>query len=593
MPFSDGDQRLLEELGRRAAQAIVNARLYREAVLAQERLQSVVEHVPAIVYSAAMDETISSLYVNPQVVDVLGYQPEAFLNDTWFWINHIHPDDRNRISEVMERLKMGIPLDEEYRMIASNGRTVWLWDRAGLIRDENGDPTFIQGVAVDITARKRFEEQQARQLRRAFYDPLTDLPNRSLFVDRVAHALSIATRADATLGILHIEVDRFKMINDSLGRAAGDDLLRAITTRLRQCTRPGDTLARLGGDEFGILLEQSGEADVADVAQCINAALAEGFDLGGRMTFISSSIGVVVGYPDRDSADDLMHNADVALHEAKSHGGGRLEVFDPSMRTRVLQRLELETELRQAIDRNELRLHYQPKVDLTTRQIVAFEALIRWEHPTRGLIGPDRFIPLAEENGLILPMGDWVMWEACRQARVWSDTLAGFGDITVNLNLSGRQFQQPGLLDQSRYILKETRLPPERIGLEITESAVMDDVDLTIELFRGLKDLGVLLAIDDFGTGYSSLAYLKRFPVDILKIDRSFISRLSETDNQAIVSTIIHLGHALKMRIIAEGIEDEPQAAQLREMHCDMGQGYLFARPVPPERVPHLLAIST
>jgi Amt family ammonium transporter len=432
----------------------------------------------------------------------------------------------------------------------------------------------------DIRERRAIQERLARQ---SFYDTLTGLPNRSLFMDRVTHALGWARPDDATpLAVLILDLDRFKVINESLGHAVGDQLLAAVGRRLADALRPADTLARLGGDEFAVLVDGlAGDAAAEGLARRMLEALATPFLVEGRETYVGASVGVALSRAGGQGAADLLREAEIALYRAKADAGDRVSVFHPRMSASSMDRLELELDLRRAVERGELRVHYQPLVELRTGRTVGHEALVRWEHPTRGQLGPLSFIPLAEETGLILAVGDVVLGEACRQARAWQRSDPSLAGLVVSVNLSARQFARPDLAARIAGVVAETGLPPETLELEITESLAMSDSAATGVTLRALHELGVRVVLDDFGTGYSSLAYLSQLPLDVIKVDRSFIAGLHEPANLAIVRAVVGLAQGLGISVTAEGIEREDQLAALRELGCDRGQGFLFARPQP------------
>ncbi len=433
----------------------------------------------------------------------------------------------------------------------------------------------------DIRERHAIQERLARQ---SFYDTLTGLPNRSLFMDRVTHALGWADPDEATpLAVLLFDLDRFKVINESLGHAVGDQLLAAVGRRLADALRPADTLARLGGDEFAVLVDGlGGEAAAEGLARRMVEALEAPFYVEGRDTHVAASVGVAMSRAGAQSASDLLREAEIALYRAKADANDRVALFNPRMSVSSMDRHELELDLRLAIERDELRVHYQPLVDLRTGRTLGHEALVRWEHPTRGLLEPLAFIPLAEETGLILAIDDVVLAEACRQARAWQNLDPGLADLVVSVNLSARQFARSDLAARITAVLAETGLPPATLELEITESLAMSDAQATGVTLRALHELGVRVALDDFGTGYSSLAYLSQLPLDVIKIDRSFVAGLHDSPaNLAIVRAVIGLAQALGIAVIAEGIEREDQLTALRDLGCDRGQGYLFARPQP------------
>jgi diguanylate cyclase (GGDEF)-like protein/PAS domain S-box-containing protein len=447
----------------------------------------------------------------------------------------------------------------------------------------------ILGAVVtfkDITERRVLEEQLQHQ---AFHDALTDLPNRALFIDRLGHALTRAGRLETKIAVLFTDLDNFKVINDSLGHKAGDQLLIAVAERLKTCLRPEDTVARLGGDEFTILLERvAGVSDAAEVAERIAKELQPPFVLDGKEVFATTSTGIAVSSSAWEQPADLLRHADLAMYRAKSKGKACYELFEPRMNVDALERLELETELRRALRREEFRVYYQPEILLESGEIFGMEALARWEHPERGLLLPQEFLTIAEESNLILPIGQWVLREACNQLRTWQEQYPSTTPLVMGVNLSTREFFQPSLIAE---ILRETGVDPRTLQLEITEGAIaynhVPDANNTL---RDLKALGVQLAIDDFGMGYSSLSYLKRFPVNVLKIDRSFVRELGkDLKGTKIVAAIIHLARALDLKVIAEGVETAEQVEQLREMECDVAQGYYFSEPLSSDAVPALL----
>lgn len=435
----------------------------------------------------------------------------------------------------------------------------------------------------DITDRKEYEEQLAHQ---AFHDAVTGLPNRVLFTNHLRHAISKIDRSRRMVAVLFLDLDRFKVVNDSLGHEKGDQLLVQVAQRLRQSLRPGDIAARFGGDEFVILLEAVlSTEDATRIADRIAANLKEPFSLDGHEVAVTASVGIVLSGSSSDGADDLLRKADVAMYRAKHNGKAQYEVFSEQLSGEALDRLQLELDLSSAVKRNELTVHYQPLVDLPTGRIRAFEALVRWHHPTRGMVSPAHFIPLAEETGQIIPIGSYVLRMACEQAKKWSDTLGE--PVLMHVNLSVRQFEQANLPVEIARVLRETGLDAAQLMVEITESAVMTDAKSAISQLQELKKLGVSISIDDFGTGHSSLAYLEFFPIDLLKIDRAFVSRLAE--GTTLVQAVASLGHALGMEVAAEGIENQEQLAQLRALKVRWGQGYLISKPVPAEQAEVML----
>lgn len=430
---------------------------------------------------------------------------------------------------------------------------------------------------------------------KAFHDNLTGLPNRDLFLDRLRQALDRSSRDRVLRAVLFLDLDNFKVINDSLGHKAGDELLKVVAGRLRACLRPADTAARLGGDEFVVLLDGvTGVGDATRVAERIAEAVVRPIELGERQVVVGASVGIALTADHESQPEVVLRNADVAMYEAKKEGKGRTKVFDPGMFAQALRRLELGNDLRRAIEQEELRLYYQPKVLLGTDSITGVEALVRWEHPERGLILPNEFIPLAEETGVIVPLGWWVLREACRRAREWGEQYPAALPLGMSVNVSVKQFQQPDLVRGLAGILQEVGLEPSRLQLEITESMVMEDTEYAAGLLRELKGLGVKLAVDDFGTGYSSLSLLRRFPLDELKIDKEFVDGLGQIDqDEAIVRLVIDLSHALGLEAVAEGVETVEQLARLREMGCDQAQGYYFWESLTGEEAAALLAGSS
>ena len=509
------------------------------------------------------------------------------------WLARVHPEDVERVrADIASHVAGYSPqLETEHRIRHRDGHYVWVSCRGVAVRDALGKATRMAGSLTDITERKSAEEQLVHD---AFHDSLTNLPNRALFTDLLARSLGRAKRrAEYRFAVLFTDLDRFKVVNDSLGHATGDELLKAITRRIERCIRPGDTLARLGGDEFTILVDDIGDAsDATRVADRIQHELAQPFNLGGHEVFTSASIGIALSASGYQAADDLLRDADIAMYRAKALGKARYEVFDTAMHAHAKALLELETDLRRAVERAEFQLLYQPLVTLDTGRITGFEAVVRWEHPARGTIGPAGFIPIAEETGLIIPIGRWVLREACRQMRVWQDRYPAFADLTVSVNLSGRQFAQPTLVNEIGQALQETGLDPHRLRIEITESVVMENAVSAMAMIDQLRALEVKIDVDDFGTGYSSLSYLQRFDIDNLKIDRSFVSNIDGPggENAEIVRTIVTLAHHLGMDAVAEGVETADQVALLKELGCLKVQGFLFSKPLTAPEAEQLLA---
>ena len=443
---------------------------------------------------------------------------------------------------------------------------------------------------TDISELKEAERQISHQ---AFHDTLTNLPNRALFMEHLNMAIKRGKRRpDYHFAVLYLDIDRFKLVNDSLGHSVGDNLLNTFAERLQDSLRDIDTLARLGGDEFVILLEDIENEDYASVvAERLQQALKRPFSVNSKEVFAPASFGVVLNTKDYDLPEDIIRDADAAMYHAKEKGRAQYKVFDKKLHEKALHLLQRETDLRKAIHRKEFVNHYQPIVSLKTRSVVGFEALIRWNHPQLGLIYPDSFISIAEETGLIIPITRLVLQEACRDLKSWQNQIQQLQKLTMNINISSKHFLQPSLLDDIKEVLSNTDLPPDHLKLEITETALMEDVEETVRHVNRMRDYGLQIVIDDFGTGYSSLSYLQRLPIDTLKIDRSFVSRIENTPdgNRNIVEAIISLAHRLDMIVVAEGVEDLEQYTILLDMKCQFGQGYLFSKPIPKQEVDALI----
>ena len=530
------------------------------------------------------------LQVNRSLCQILGYAEGELLGMTFQEITH--PDELAAVrSHVRQMLEGRLPTCQtEKRYIHKDGHVVWIYLSISRVGGSRADDSRLIFQIQDITDRKLAERQL---LHDAFHDALTGLSNRALFIDRLKLALARHKRLGADhFAVLFLDLDRFKVINDSLGHAIGDQLLVGIARRLETCLRPGDTVARLGGDEFTILLEDVTDTrEVTTIAQRIQKELSLPFNLGGHEVYTTASIGIAPSTTGYERPDDILRDADTAMYRAKSLGKSRHEVFDKEMHTHAVNLLHLETDLRRALDRREFTVYYQPIVSLGTGETLGFEALLRWRHPQHGFIPPGEFIPVAEETGLILPIGRWALEEACRQMREWRAQFPKASGMYVSVNLSARQFANPELCEQIKEALETTGLGPQSLKLEITESVVMEDIEKTIEMLRQLRGLGVESSIDDFGTGYSSLSYLHHFPSTTLKIDRSFISRMGGVgENSEIVRTILLLARNLGMQVVAEGVETEEQLAQLRALACDFGQGYLFSKAVNAAAVGRMLS---
>ncbi len=554
----------------------------------ERHFRALLANATELITVAGPDGTLS--YVSPASERLLGRTEAELLG--FDLMEHVHPDDADRIvseisSHVITHGTVG-PLEFRVRHRDSSWRYL---EAIGL--NLLDDPA-VEGIIFncrDITERKAFEHDLAFQ---ATHDSLTGLPNRALLLDRLGQALARSTRGNGRPLVLFVDLDRFKFVNDSLGHGAGDRLLSKVADRIRQAVRPGDTVARFGGDEFVILAE-----GIEDVAECdaiagrLSAALATPFTLSGQEVFVTASIGMRLARSDHENPETLLRDADSAMYKAKDRGRARTEWFDEKTHWRSVDRLAIENSLHRALDRDELILHYQPQHDLTTGRMVGVEGLIRWNHPERGLIGPADFIGLAEETGLIVPIGEWVLREACHQGLQWHRQSQSDEPFVVSVNLSSHQIARPDLADVVARALGATGFPAESLCLEITEGALMQDVATTVRMLHSLKELGVRLSIDDFGTGHASLGHLKQFPVDSLKIDRTFVNGLGvDTDDQVIVAAVIGLAHALGITAIAEGVETPAQLAELRALRCDAAQGYLFSRPVEAEALGDVRAVN-
>jgi diguanylate cyclase (GGDEF)-like protein len=503
----------------------------------------------------------------------------------------VHPDDRALVQATVERsLRTLEPFDFAHRCVLPEGTVRWLQCR-GRVRAVDGHPVQMTGACQDVTAQREAAEALSQL---ALHDPLTGLPNRSLFMDRLGQALRRLDRQDRVLAVLFVDLDRFKVINDRFGHAAGDETLLAVGTRLREVLRPSDTVARLGGDEFVVLCEDlESDGAAVRVAERVLAALDRPIVCNGHDVVSSASIGIALSGRAGATADALLRDADMAMYRAKETGRHRIEVFDNSARLRTQARLQTADELRLAVDSDQLRVVYQPIVHLGQATPTGVEALVRWQHPRRGLLTPADFIQVAEDTGLVVPLGAWVLRRACRDlTQILDQAGSGNGsDLVMSVNLSARQLSEPALVAMVESVLAEFGLAPWRLCFEITESVLMDDVDLAIALLSDLRALGVRLAIDDFGTGYSSLGYLRRFPVDIVKLDRAFVGGLGgDSAADAIAAAVINLGHALGLSVIAEGVESEEQLTVLRALGCDRAQGYLWSAGQGPEALASWMA---
>lgn len=533
-----------------------------------------------------------TIYFSPRWTEILGYAPEEITDRPEEWTSRMHPEDAPRVqADLQEHLRSPSPhFESEHRALHKDGTYRWVLARGVAVRNAAGRATRMAGSLTDVTARKVAEE---RLVHDAVHDVLTGLPNRALFETLLERSIGrLRRRRGYRFAVLFLDLDRFKIINDSLGHLAGDEFLIEVSRRIVRCIRPEDTVARLGGDEFTVLLDDvEGPEDAVRVAERIQAELTLPIELDGHETYTSASIGIALSDGHYERPEEVLRDADIAMYRAKSRGRARHEVFDVDMHREAVDQLTLETDLRHALERRQFRLEFQPIVDSATGRVAGLEALLRWHHPERGPVPPARFIPLAEETGLITPIGEWVLWEACRQVQQWQQLLpAGAEVLPVSVNLSARQFADPRLVDMVATALAVTGLPSRALRLEITESVLMDHAETSVRLLDRLKALGVQIQVDDFGTGYSSLGYLHRFPLDALKVDASFVGRLdADPENREIVKTIVALAKNLHMSVVAEGVESQGQRAFLNELGCEAMQGFLFAGPLAPAQVEAML----
>ena len=576
-------------LGREAVAEVIQSDL--DTTRAERELRmaaTVFEHSTAAImvtdpagYIVQVNDSFSRL-TGYSPADVLDQQPRLLTADR---------QEANQLKHVLASLQHSGSWEGEILQKRKTGELYPSWVGITAVRDEEGDLVSFVCFFSDISERKASER---RIHRLAYYDALTHLPNRTLFQDRLHTALQQAERNGQWVVLMFLDLDRFKPINDSLGHAAGDRMLQEVATRLSACVSQDDTVARMGGDEFTLLLPSQGDREIAlkraiQVAELILGRLARPFTLEGREFFVTASIGVALSPQDGAELSLLMKNADTAMYHAKEMGKNNFQFYQAEMNARALERLELESDLRRALELGEFVLHYQPQFTGDGRRLTGAEALLRWQHPRRGLVPPSEFIPVLEEIGLVAQVGDWLLAEACKQLRSWHKAKVRVPKVSVNL--SARQFADGQLGERIAAILYETGIPPACLELELTESILMSDVAEAMQILSGLKRLGLAIAVDDFGTGYSSLNYLKQFPIDVLKIDRSFVDGLPHGEQDAqIARAIIAMAHSLNLMVIAEGVESQAQLDFLREHGCDEVQGYLFGRPMPAEQFGMLYA---
>lgn len=569
--------------GQRLSAEIARAQVLRES---EKRYQNLYDLAPDAYFTITADGTIKS--VNQYCADYLGYRKEELVGKS-AWMTVYEPDRewaQQWVDSIFREKRM--TSEAELRKVRKDSSVFWIRERSKLLLDEGGTPIELNMICRDITEIKQAEEQLREN---AFHDALTGLPNRVLFMDRLEHAIAHAQRQENYLfAVLFLDLDRFKVINDSLGHLFGDQLLIAIAGRIGACLRPADTFARLGGDEFTILVEDIEDiSDPIRVAERVQASLSLPFDLNGQEVFTSASIGIALNTTGYDNPENLLRDADIAMYRAKSGGAAGYEIFNTDMHATAVALLQLETDLRNALERQEFRLQYQPLVSLSHGRIIGFEALIRWQHPQRGLQNPDDFIKVAEEAGSIARIGQWVLYTACSQLREWQSQFPA-SPLVISVNLSAKQFNQTNLSEQIHQVLQQTGLEAHSLRLEITEGSISDGAETAASMLLQLRNLGVQLTIDDFGTGYSSLGRLYHFPINGLKIDRSFVSQMDvAAENSSIVEAIVTLAHKLELDVTAEGVETPNQLAQLRALQCEYGQGNFFSKPLDVEAAEALL----
>ncbi|MEO7794391.1 MAG: EAL domain-containing protein, partial [Thermoanaerobaculia bacterium] len=526
------------------------------------------------------DLATDEIYYSNRWKSMLGLEEEEVPQAPESWFSRVHPEDLPGLRTRLERHLAGATetFEDEHRLEHHDGNYRWMLARGVALQGKDGAPIRVAGSQTDITDRK-------------VHDPLTGLPNRALFLDRLERARARAKRGGRNLfAVLFLDLDRFKVVNDSLGHPVGDQLLVAVAGRIESCIRPADTVARLGGDEFALLLEEIDEFDEAtEIASRIHAAFTQPFAVADHELFVTVSIGISLGSSESHDLAELLRDADTAMYRAKIAGRGRSQVFTGEMRTEVLAQLQLENDLRRAIERQEFEVFYQPILTLRTAEITGFEALVRWHHPERGLVEPARFISAAEETGVIVPLGMWVLEEACRRLRIWREADPGWSELTMSVNLSPKLFAQLHLVRDIVALLESTGLPPRLLKLELTEGILVHNPQAANAMLKELRSLGIGVCIDDFGTGYSSLSYLTNLNVDVLKIDRSFIHNLTSSANGAdgseVVRNIVRLAAGLGLAVVAEGVETIDQRDQLAAMNCEFVQGFHFSRPADADTV--------
>jgi len=592
--FTREDLAFCREIADWAALSLENARLEDrrrdielELARSERRFRRLAENVPVVVHRVRVRPEFSFEYVSPSVLPILGFTPDQIYADPWIFWDSVHQDDRG-VLDAMTADPDALARPFTVRHLHPDGRLVWTETRCNVEYDEDGRPILLEGVTTDITAAK---ENEAELYRRALHDPLTGLPNRMLFHEHLQHAFARRRRRAASVALLYVDLDDFKSVNDRLGHAAGDRLLAEVATRLARSVRPSDTVARLGGDEFAVLVEDVGEPEMpVRICARIEQSFTEPVDIEGHPVRASASIGIAYsGAGTTSTADDLMRHADAAMYAAKGSGGGRYEIFDSHLRARVDERLHVEHELRRALERDEFVLEYQPEVRLATGEVVGVEALLRWKHPERGMLEPQAFLQAAEDTGLVVPIGTWVLQEACQLRRSYQEAFGSDAPV-VGVNLSPRQLADPDVVTDVASVVADAGVDPGGLMFDVTEQGLLEDPPVSLAALQAFRRLGLRVAVDDFGTGFASLSIVRSFPVDLVKIDRSVVAALgSDPGATAMCRAVIDLSRGLGLEVSAEGVETPAQRQALVELGCAYAQGDLFAAPAPPEALQDLL----
>jgi diguanylate cyclase (GGDEF)-like protein len=601
--FSEAHEALLTALADYASIAIENASLYEQAqqeiaerIRVETALRESEKRYELAVRGANdgiwdWDLKTNQVYYSPRWKAMLGYEDGEIGGSPQEWFGRIHPEDLEKFRLEISAHTEGVTphCENEHRIRHKDGTYRWVLCRGLAVREENHRASRVAGSLTDITNRKFAEDKLIYD---AFHDALTGLANRALFLDRLSLAIERAKRReDYLFAVLFLDLDRFKDINDTLGHLVGDQLLIAVAERLQSGLRATDSVARLGGDEFVILIEDIHDHEAATgVANWILEQLAMPYEMLKNELQVTTSIGIVYHNPEYDSPEEMLRDADIAMYYAKTNGKAHYEIFNAPMRSRIIDRLALESQLRQAIGRDELTIHYQPIVSLEKGALMGFEALVRWQSPERGLVSPNEFIPMAEETGLVVEIDRWVLREACHQMGAWKRNFPEAQPLTISVNLSGKYVAQPDLIPWIEMVLKESGLNPSSLKLELTENTLLEVTQASKEAFDRLRALGVQIQIDDFGIGYSSLGYLSQFPINALKIDQSFIKKMDEDSSMKIVQAIVSLTHRLGVEVIAEGLETGEQLEELKAMRCGFGQGFLISKPLNRENIQLLLS---